>query len=84
MEKLKIMGNVSDIANQVTKDFMKRVGATPDKKYPSSGALVVNADGSVSWYIKGVKKTLSKDKVPPGVGQTIRQDAIKKEVKNAK
>lgn len=78
------MGNVAEIANQATKDFMQRVGAIPDKKYPSSGALIINGDGSISWYIKGVKKTLSKDKVPPGVGQTVHQDVVKKEVKNAK
>ncbi len=56
------------VANKATKDFMKKVGAIPDRKYPDSGVLEFDDEGNVSWYSKGVKKTLQKSKVPSGVG----------------
>ena len=56
------------IANDASKAFMRKVGAIPDKKYPDSGVLEFDDKGNVSWYNKGVKKTLQKNKIPPGVG----------------
>lgn len=72
------------LASQATKSFMKKVGAIPDKKWPSSGSLTLDEEGNVSWFMKGVKKTLQKSKVPFGVGLTERQVALKKELKDAK
>jgi hypothetical protein len=56
------------IANDASKAFMRKVGAIPDKKYPDSGVLEFDDKGNVSWYSKGVKKTLQKSKIPLGVG----------------
>ena len=54
-------------AGPATRKFMLKVGALPDKRYPSSGALTIDEAGNVTWYNKGVKKTLQASKVPADV-----------------
>lgn len=64
------------IANDETKKFMRKIGAIPDKKYPSSGTLQMNSDGSVTYWLKGVKKTIKKENLPRGVELTPREKAL--------